>query len=319
MLHKHFTVRLRHVCLSVLLTQLTACGLTQPQLSAVRAFADATKDYSSKGSDLLTVDNDVFLARESFQAAAIQDPDNLWKAATGTQAQYARELKLATKLRIALDPLTLYAQELEQFASADFTSANDKAAKNLGDNFNKAISAVNKTFGENLPAQTLGSGATYAIQYVGDIFIRYRQAQETKSVVQETNATIHKLTPLVKSLADTINDGSLQPAGEEFKKSLTALSSSESLEYSWLLQHTRGSNRSEPPTPHILSPTDSMALFQALIKLKMAQEAATTLSKASDACSDAHQKMLEALEQPATLSDAVSEIEAFQSKAAGTQ
>ncbi len=312
-------------CLSLVLvvSQLAACSLTQDQLTAVKSFAAATHDYSSNGGALLTADANVFLSRESFQTAAIDNPDQLWKAANNARGDYERELDLARKFTTAMVPLAIYSQELEQFATTDFTSANDKAAKNLGDNFNKAIDSANKTFGTTLPKQSVGTAVTYSVQYLGYIYIKYRQAQETKLVVDESNGTVKELTTRVKEIAQEIQQDSLEPANDQFRKSLTNLSAVESLEFNWRSSHPRESPRrrevgaAQTLTPDILSPSASTLLLQALIKLDDAQKLAKSLIDASDSCATAHEKMFQALNRPESASEAIAQIESFQTKAKG--
>jgi hypothetical protein len=303
--------------------QLAACSLTKDQLSTVKAFSDAAKNYSSAGSDLFTADADVFLARESFEAAAIDNPEKLWKKVNDVRGDYEREVGLAAKLKIAMHPLAIYSHELQQFASTDFTSDNDKAAKNLGDNFNKAIDSANKTFGTNLAKQSIGTTITYTVEYLGDIYIKYRQAEETKLVVAETSNTIKTLTDKVKSLAQEIQKESLGPADGELKSAIHTLSSSQTLDFSRLERptHRRGLNQQqgtgsqeEEFTPHILSPSDSMALLHAAIQLDDATRLAKSLIDASDSCATANEKMLRALNRPSDVGDAIAEIEGFQAK-----
>lgn len=312
---------LQWLTIAIVASQLAACSLTQDQLSAVKGFASATQGYSSKASALVTADANVFLARESFEAAPIENPDQLWKKANNVRGDYEREIDLAAKLTTAMAPLSIYSQELQQFATKDFTSQNDAAAKNLGDNFNKAVDSANKMFGTTLPAQSIGTAVSYSVQYLGDIYIKYQQAEETKLVVEQSDPTVKELTARVKVLAEDIQKNSLEPTNEQFRKSLLKLSSAESLEFNWRPSDDRESSRrqkavgKQTSTPHILTPSDSMALFQALLKLDDAQNAAKSLIEASDACAAAHEKMLQALNKPETSSDALTQIEIFAAKA----
>jgi len=70
----------------------------------------------------------------SLQLTCCSDSPQLVEAATG--AEYEGELQLATKLKTALNPLTLYAQELERVVRATSSYRQAQETKPLADTIN---------------------------------------------------------------------------------------------------------------------------------------------------------------------------------------
>ena len=320
---------------SVLMTALSClgCGLTNSQLAAVQMFSKEAKSFAAAPAGVVTAYDDVYVTREAFETSTlghVGGPGGIWRMTNGAVDTQIKIAAQAKQLTDALQIISRYADLLTTLSSSDFTDADDKSAEALGKSVNSAVGAFNSAY--KTKVSSIGGWVAGGVELVGDLYIRERQSEELRYYVAKGDPMLADLSMALDSGLDdlktniTSEETAIGFALCSYEGRSVALADARNVE---LARALRGPGRrlNFPSTPEaievpsepercprydgglLLAPETSEMIIQARIKIRAADQLADSVKQASLHLREAHKALDQALEQPASLADAIAQIQ----------
>ena len=217
-------VLLVSLCVVGLLVCASGCAvLTTSQVKEVESFARITKEYTELPGALaesygVLLRNNKLLSVSRYEYGKVGARGGV---DTGKSTKAWQELEEAYRLEVdfnetgkrmdaALGILKDYSAILSSLVSDEFTTALDESAGKLGNSMDKAIEAYNKSYSPAKPLVKVGGNIGLVIRAAGGVYIRHRQDEIFREIIEKAN-------PLIEGLMDEV----AMIASEKFKPALS--------------------------------------------------------------------------------------------------
>jgi hypothetical protein len=289
------------LCILGLLVCASGCAvLTTSQVKAVENFARITKEYTelpgalAESYGVLLRDNKL-LSVSRYEYGKV---DRRGGVDTGKSTTAWQELEEAYRLEVdfnetgkrmdtALGILKDYSAILSALVSDEYTTALDESAGILGNSMDKAIEAYNKSYSPAKPLLKVGGNIGLIIRAAGGIYIRHRQAEILRDIIEKAN-------PLIEGLMDEL----AMIASEKFKPALSNYETS----YlgSTFLSVANDSKRMDYAT--------IMLVYEDLRRVKTTAILADQVAQSARTYKKAHGQLANNIRQPVDLKNLIEEV-----------
>jgi len=211
-------------CVLLLVWMLSSCSsLTTSQLAAVRAYAEATKQYSrfpgQMIEDYVEVQSKIFL----LGSPLIANPDRAANRIFSHHVEKTAILEEAEKMDLAFAMLREYAIWLEILASRDHPASISSGAGDMGDNLDYLIGRYNERFNTDIPVG-LGNIAQRSLVMAGSRFLDRKRAEYLREYLEKGTPIIREITETTKTfLEENVSGEWLQGMDKQLKSAHTGV------------------------------------------------------------------------------------------------
>ena len=179
--------------------------LTERQISAVGQFAKATEKYGPVPSNAIRTWAELQIAASAAEVSSMQNEAAMWRHIETSFNTYQKIVDRSERAIKSFEILDTYSKLLLQLTSDNYTDALNTRSKDLGESLDSAIEYYNTRFGTSL--MSFG-GDTAGIMRAGfGLYIRARQAEALRNVVQEADPAIEELTKAISTTLEAVEIG----------------------------------------------------------------------------------------------------------------
>jgi hypothetical protein len=173
--------------------------LTENQIKAVNQFAKATENFGPAPSNAIKAWGELQIEASAAEVASMQDEQAMWNHIKTSFDTYQRILDRSERAIKSFEVLDRYSRLLLQLTSDNYTDALNSKSKDLGESLDSAIEYYNSRFGTSL--SSFGGYAAGILRNSFGLYIRAKQTEVLKSVVEEADPAIDELTgAIIKTL-----------------------------------------------------------------------------------------------------------------------
>lgn len=179
--------------------------LTERQISAVGQFAKATENYGPVPSSAIKTWAELQIAASAAEVSSMQNEQAVWGHIETSFSTYQKIIDRSERAVKSFEILDTYSKLLLQLTSDNYTDALNTKTKDLGESLDSAIEYYNTRFGTSMIS--FGGEAAGILRAGLGLYIRVRQAEALKNVVQEADPAIEELTKAITMTLEAVELG----------------------------------------------------------------------------------------------------------------
>jgi hypothetical protein len=305
-------VLLLSLCIVGSLVCATGCAvLTTSQVKEVERFVKASNEYTelpgalANSYGVLLRDNKL-LSVSRYQYGTVGprggvDTGKSGKAWQEVEDAYRLEVvfnETGKRMDAALGILQDYSRILTALVPDEYTAALDESTRELGTSMDKAIEAYNKSYSPAKPLTKVGGTIGLVIRAAGGLYIRHRQAEILRDVIEKAN-------PLVEGLMDEV----AMIATEKFKPALSNYETN--YLQSTFMSVVNDSKRIDYAT--------MMLIYEDLRRVKTTEILADQVAQAARTYKKAHGQLVSNTRQSADLKNVIEEVQTLEKEVQAAQ
>jgi hypothetical protein len=202
------------VLVSVSIFSITGCAvLTSSQVDEIKRFSQATDAYTNLPGNLTRLYGELLrdsqlldLSIEEFNTDDPLTAESAWNKIVVAYDSEQTFSQLGNRMDTALHVLKIYSDLLGKLASDDYTESLDKSSERLGKSLREAIDTYNDNFRKDDPLPFININIARGARLAGGLFLRYRQAQVLKDVIEKADPLVQELMDDVREISNIMAD-----------------------------------------------------------------------------------------------------------------
>ena len=179
--------------------------LTEKQINAVNQFAKATENYGPVPSNAIKTWAQLQIAASAAEVSSMQNEQAMWNHIETSFNTYQKIMDRSERAIKSFEILDQYSKLLLQLTSDNYIDALNAKSKDIGESLDSSIDYYNSRFGTSI--SSFGGDAAGILRAGFGLYIRAKQTEVLRKVVQDADPAIDELTRAITTTLEAVELG----------------------------------------------------------------------------------------------------------------
>jgi hypothetical protein len=180
-------------------------ALTEKQINAVNQFAKATENYGPVPSNAIKAWAQLQIAASAAEVSSMQNEQAMWNHIETSFNTYQKIMDRSERAIKSFEILDQYSKFLLQLTSDNYIDALNAKSKDIGESLDSSIDYYNSRFGTSI--SSFGGDAAGILRAGFGLYIRAKQTEVLRKVVQDADPAIDELTKAITTTLEAVELG----------------------------------------------------------------------------------------------------------------